>query len=178
MKKEQKQRIEKWLQIGFLGFISVIFLQSLWFKYGNSPETIYIFQEKLNPWAYALTGFNLFAPTGIFSQYVIGTAELVASIMLLFSLVSSRYIWLRSFGALVTAKITFGAILFHLFTPLGVSVQNVDGTMDGGALFFMACLCFSFGLYLFFRNHIYLWPKVSLFLPKSLHKWLPEGKTI
>jgi hypothetical protein len=32
-----------------------------------------------------------------------------------------------------------GAIFFHLFTPLGVSVLNTDGTRDGGLLFAMAC---------------------------------------
>ena len=31
-----------------------------------------------------------------------------------------------------------GAILFHLFTPLGVAVVNTDGTSDGGLLFGMA----------------------------------------
>ena len=32
-----------------------------------------------------------------------------------------------------------GAIFFHLFTPLGVSVLNADGTHDGGELFALAC---------------------------------------
>jgi hypothetical protein len=32
-----------------------------------------------------------------------------------------------------------GAIFFHLFTPLGVSVLNTDGSRDGGLLFAMAC---------------------------------------
>jgi hypothetical protein len=32
-----------------------------------------------------------------------------------------------------------GAIFFHLFTPLGVSVVNTDGTRDGGQLFALAC---------------------------------------
>jgi hypothetical protein len=35
-----------------------------------------------------------------------------------------------------------GAILFHLFTPLGIAVINADGSSDGGLLFGMACAVF------------------------------------
>ena len=33
----------------------------------------------------------------------------------------------------------YGAIFFHLFTPLGVAVVNTDGSSDGGELFLLAC---------------------------------------
>ncbi len=153
------QKYDKYIQVGMIGFICFVFIQSLIFKYWNSPETIYIFQEKLNPWAYGLTGFNLFAQNGIFSQYVIGTGELITSALLLVSLLPAM-VWIRTLGGLGVMALMGGAVSFHLFTPLGVSVRNEDGTYDGGVLFFMACLNLLFGIYLVYRNHQQLRSKI------------------
>lgn len=120
-----------------IAFITFVFVQSLFFKFTNSPETVYIFGT-LNGWAGDLGFPGLFAPGGIFSQYVIGSAELVASTALVASLVPALR-WVRPFAALLSLGVISGAILFHLFTPLGVSVLNADGTRDGGLLFGMAC---------------------------------------
>lgn len=117
-------------------WIAFVFVQSLFFKFTNSPETQYIFGT-LDAWAGGLGFPGLFAPSGIFSQYVIGSAELVASSLLLVSLLP-RFGWLRPVGALMAMGVISGAILFHLFTPLGVAVPNADGTSDGGLLFAMA----------------------------------------
>lgn len=124
-------------QVALVIFIAFVFVQSLFFKFINSPETIHIF-GMLDAWAESLGAPGLFARTGPFSQYVIGTAELVASVMLLASLVPS---WrgIRPFGALLAPGVITGATLFHLFTTLGISVTNADGTPDGGLLFAMAC---------------------------------------
>lgn len=118
-------------------FVAFVFIQSLFFKFTNSPETQYIFGT-LDLWAARLGFPGLFAPSGIFSQYVVGTAELVASTVLIASLVPA---WraLRPLGALLGLGVISGAIFFHLFTPLGVSVPNADGTQDGGLLFALAC---------------------------------------
>ena len=59
------------------GIASLVFLDSLRFKFTNAPETQVIF-GKLNDWAASFGADGLFAQTGLFSQYVIGTAELVA----------------------------------------------------------------------------------------------------
>lgn len=118
-------------------YIAFVFVQSLFFKFTGSPETDYIFST-LDAWAAGFGIFGLFAPTGIFSQYVIGTAELIASLILLASL-APRLRILRPFGALMALGVISGAIFFHLFTPLGVSVLNADGTHDGGLLFGLAC---------------------------------------
>ena len=118
-------------------YVAFVFIQSLFFKFTNSPETVYIFGT-LDEWAGGLGLPGLFAPDGIFSQYVIGSAELVASAALLASL-SARFRSLRPYAALLSMGVISGAILFHLFTPLGVSVLNADGTRDGGLLFGMAC---------------------------------------
>jgi hypothetical protein len=120
-------------------FISFVFIQSLFFKFSNSPETIYIFETKLDAWAATLGFPGVFAPGGIFSAKVVGSAELVASVLLLAgaSLASQR--GLQVAGAALGLAVISGAIFFHLFTPLGVSVQNTDGSTDGGELFMLAC---------------------------------------
>lgn len=126
----------RWAPVALTLWVAFVFVQSLFFKFTNSPETQYIFSA-LDGWAAGLGFPGLFAPGGIFSQYVIGTAELVASLLLLASL-TTRFRWLRPVGALMGLGVISGAILFHLFTPLGVAVVNTDGTSDGGLLFGLA----------------------------------------
>jgi hypothetical protein len=63
---------------------------------------------------------------------------LIASTLLLLAL-AQRFRFLRPIGALISIGVISGAIFFHLFTPLGVSVLNADGTRDGGELFALAC---------------------------------------
>lgn len=110
-------------------FITFIFVQSLFFKYSDAPETQHIFGT-LDAWGASTLGFEgLFLAPGIFNQYVIGTAELVASLLLMAGLIT-RFKWLNPLGALMALGVISGAIFFHLFTPLGVEVQG-----DGGALF-------------------------------------------
>lgn len=123
--------------IALILFISFVFVQSLFFKFTDSPETQYIFGT-LNAWAVGLGLPEIFAPNGIASQYVVGSAELVASVMLLASLLP-RFRTIRPLGALLGLGVISGAIFFHLFTPLGVAVVDTDGTSDGGLLFAMAC---------------------------------------
>lgn len=112
---------------------SLVFLDSLRFKFTNAPETQVIF-GKLDAWAASFGAGGLFAQTGLFSQYVIGSAELVASTLLLVGIHPA----LRRFqalGALVAFAVMSGAVNFHLWTPLGIDPNN-----DGGGLFFMACV--------------------------------------
>ncbi len=120
-------------------FIAFVFIQSLFFKFTDSPETTYIFVGKLEPWAASLGWPGLFSPGGVFSAKVIGSGELVASCLVLFgAFVASRRV-IQLAGALLGLGIISGAIFFHLFTPLGIAVQNADGSSDGGQLFGMAC---------------------------------------
>jgi len=127
----------RYLPIALTLYIAFVFIQSLFFKFSNSPETQYIFGT-LEAWGGSLGVPGLFAPSGIFSQYVVGTGELIASLLLLAGL-SARWRALRPVGALMAIGVISGAIFFHLFTPLGVSVLNTDGTHDGGELFALAC---------------------------------------
>lgn len=118
-------------------YIAFVFIQSLFFKFTDSIETQYIFGT-LDAWGTSLGWPGLFARNGVFSQYVVGTAELIASTLLVAGL-TQRFSMLRLAGAALALAVISGAIFFHLFTPLGVSVLNADGTRDGGQLFALAC---------------------------------------
>jgi len=100
-------------------YIAFVFVQSLFFKFTGSEESIFIFST-LRAWS----GIGLFEPAG---RWIIGICELIASILLLVPR-------LRIFGAALAIGIMTGAISFHLFTPLGVEILG-----DGGELFILAC---------------------------------------
>ena len=93
---------------------AVILLQTLYFKFTASPESVYIFTTVgMEPWG----------------RIGSGIAELIAAILIL----TPRTTWL---GALLAMGVMSGAIFFHL-TTLGIEVQG-----DGGLLFFYALLVF------------------------------------
>gem|GEM_PF-113995 len=119
-------------------FVAFVFLQSLFFKFSGSPETVYIFQVKLDPWAASLGFPGVFAPGGILSAKVVGSFELIASALLLLGAAARRPM-AQVLGAALGLGVISGAIFFHLFTPLGVAVVNTDGSSDGGQLFMLAC---------------------------------------
>lgn len=100
-------------------YIAFVFIQSLFFKFTGSEESIFIFTT-LRVWS----GISLFEPAG---RWIIGLAELFASILLFIPRA-------RVFGAALAIGIMTGAISFHLFTPLGVEIMG-----DGGELFALAC---------------------------------------
>ena len=100
-------------------YIAFVFVQSLFFKFTGSAESIFIFST-LRDWS----GISLFEPAG---RWIIGSAELVASILLFIPRA-------RVLGAAMAVGIMTGAISFHLLTPLGVVIMG-----DGGELFALAC---------------------------------------
>jgi len=120
-------------------YVAFVFIQSLFFKFTGSPETVYIFEGKLDPWAASLGFPGVFAPGGIFSAKVIGALELVASLLLLVGAAMPHRRTVQVIGAAMGLGVISGAIFFHLFTPLGVAVVNADGSSDGGELFMLAC---------------------------------------
>ena len=125
--------VSRWGAHALTLFIAAVFLDSLRFKFTDAPKTQIIFGD-LDSWAASLGAPGLFAHGGVFSQYVIGGAELVASAILIATTLARPYRFLQPAGALLAIAIMSGAVGFHLFTPLGVNVDN-----DGGALFFTAC---------------------------------------
>ncbi len=112
--------------------ISFIFVQSLFFKFTNAPETQHIFNT-LNDWAAGYGFEGLFVAPGVFNAYVIGTAELIASLFLLSALILKKPL-LTAIGSIMAFGIISGAITFHLFTPLGINVQGDGGTLFGLAV--------------------------------------------
>jgi hypothetical protein len=126
-------KIKTYLPHAFAVIASLVFLDSLRFKFTNAPETQEIF-GRLNEWAAGLGADGLFAQTGLFSQYVIGTAELFAASLLLIGIIPT-FRRLQTVGALIAVAVMSGAVSFHLFTPLGIDPNN-----DGGGLFFMAVI--------------------------------------
>lgn len=93
---------------------AVILLQTLYFKFTASPESVYIFTTVgMEPWG----------------RIGSGIVELIAAILIL----TPRTTWL---GALLAMGVMSGAIFFHI-TMLGIEVQG-----DGGLLFAYALLVF------------------------------------
>lgn len=114
-------------------FVAFVFIQSLFFKFMGSEETVIIFNT-IGTW---MNGFSFLAPISEgFKQYgglVVGIVELIASILILIPVT-------RVWGALIGFFVISGAIFFHLFTPLGVNrIVDAAGNTDGGVLFGMAC---------------------------------------
>jgi len=92
------------------GVAALIMLQTLFFKFTASAESVAIFAAVgMEPWG----------------RIGVGALELIASVMLLID----RTRWL---GAVLAVGLMLGAIMFHL-TVLGIAVQG-----DGGYLFFLA----------------------------------------
>lgn len=107
-------------------YIAFVFIQSLFFKFTNAPETVHIFTT-IGMWL----GIELFSNYG---AYVVGAVELVASILLFVPRT-------QVVGAALALGVMTGAIFFHLVSPLGVVVGNAEMGVeaDGGLLFGMAC---------------------------------------
>lgn len=118
---------------GLAVFMSAVFLDSLRYKFTDHPKTQVIF-GRLDAWASQRGLAGLFGHTGLFSQYVIGSIELLAATLLLVGILP-RLRHLQAAGALAALLVMSGAVSFHLFTPLGV-----DPNHDGGGLFTAACV--------------------------------------
>ncbi len=119
-----------WLLVIYICFV---FIQSLFFKFAGSEETVIIFST-IGNW---MSGVGFLKPIAdgftSYGGYLVGIVELVASILLL---IPRTRVW----GALLGLVVISGAIFFHLFTPLGVvRVVDAAGNTDGGVLFIMAC---------------------------------------
>jgi len=142
-------RIIRYAPAAISAFAALVFLDSLRFKFTDHPNTREIF-GRLDGWAGTLGAPGLFGHTGLFSQYVIGSAELVASTLLLVGLLP-RFVRLNALGAAIGFAVMTGAVSFHLFTPLGVDPNN-----DGGGLFAAAVTIWVTSIVLLFirRNEI------------------------
>ena len=114
----------KYLDVIAKGIAAFIMLQTLYFKFSASPESVYIFST---------IGLE---PVGRIGS---GIGELIASILILVP----KTTWLEAIAAI---GLMAGALFFHL-TSLGIVVMD-----DGGQLFIYACLVLLSALYLLIRN--------------------------
>lgn len=96
------------------GIAALLMLQTLYFKFTGSPESMYIFET---------IGFE---PEG---RWIIGFMELIASVLL----IVPRSAWL---GGLLGVGLMVGAMGIHL-TKLGIEVMD-----DNGSLFIFALATF------------------------------------
>ncbi len=112
------------LYVGARSIAAVILLQTLYFKFTASPESVYIFTSVgMEPWG----------------RIAVGILELIAGVMLVISATA----WL---GGLLALGLMGGALMMHL-TKLGISVQG-----DGGYLFFLALAVTLCSLYVVIKN--------------------------
>ena len=124
------KKVIPWVLVGFVVFV---FVQSLFFKFSGSEETVIIF-DTIGQW---MAGIGFLAwlaePFAAHGGLVVGVTEMIASVLIL---LPRTRIW----GAIIALVTISGAIFFHLATPLGV-VRTIDaaGNNDGGVLFMMAC---------------------------------------
>ena len=135
------KKVWKYLPDAMAVFMAVIFLDSLRYKFTDHPKTQEIF-GRLDGWAGVIGAPGLFGHTGLFSQYVIGSIELLASGLLILGL-HPRFKHLQAGGALAGLLVMMGAVSFHLFTPLGI-----DPNGDGAGLFIAACTNLAFAIVL------------------------------
>jgi len=119
--------------------IILILGPSLPFKFSGHPQPTHIFNV-----VGEFLGLEFFKSYG---AIIIGIAELTAIILLLIPTT-------RVFGALVTMGTMAGAIIFHLFSPLGIDVHFiVNGEeMVDGSLFYHAIIALICGAYITFKR--------------------------
>lgn len=114
-----------------------------------TPEHIF---TTLRDWS----GIGLFYPAG---PWLIGTGEALSALLLvvfpvIFILIGKRdsVAKLQLFGALIALAIMSGAIIFHIFTPLGIETPiewNGDQIVKSSpALFYSACVTWVCALFI------------------------------
>lgn len=110
--------------IGARFVAAIILLQTLYFKFTASPESVYIFSTVgMEPWG----------------RISVGILELIAASLLVIGATA----WL---GGMLAFGLMAGALLMHA-TELGISIQG-----DGGYLFFLALVVALCSLYVVIRN--------------------------
>jgi len=151
------RQILSWILVAV---IVAVFLPSLPFKFSGAPETQHIFGT-IGKWMSGFLGETIGGIFGAIGGYVIGSLELITSILLLIP----AFVWLRNkfsksgeaktvnrqkfhvWGGLAASTLMGGAVFFHLFSKLGINVNN-----DNGALFYSAVTVFFAGIILFLMN--------------------------
>ena len=120
--------------------IAIILGMTLPFKFGGAAITDHIFSV-----VGAYLGLEFFQSSG---SQLIGALELITVVMVLMPAS-------RALGAVLAAGLMGSAIFFHLFSPLGTTIEYIDengAAQADGDMFYMAILVFVSALYLAFKN--------------------------
>ncbi|MGJ8580735.1 MAG: hypothetical protein ACSHWR_00320 [Psychromonas sp.] len=144
-------------------WVAKVFLLSLPYKFTLHPDTQHIFGT-IGAWMQGFLGDTIGTLFANYGAYVVGSVELITSLVLLSPLVfwilkkagvlscaPSRSL-MHAIGGLMSSAVMAGAAFFHLFTPLGVEVIH-EGKSDGGSLFFAAVSILILGFILFVANY-------------------------
>ncbi len=119
---------------------AIIMIQTLFFKFSASEESVFIFTTVgMEPWG----------------RLAVGSMELVASVLILIP----SLVWL---GSLLAIGLMAGAIMMHA-TILGIEVKG-----DGGQLFIYAILVLLCAAYSFWISRKSIPVSFSKFLPSFL----------
>ncbi len=120
--------------------VAIILLQTLFFKFSASEESVYIFtQVGMEPWG----------------RIGVGVMELIAAVLILIP----STVWA---GSILAAGLMAGAIGMHL-TLLGIEVKG-----DGGQLFLYALIVLVCSLYSFWKSRQQIPSPLKKFLPSFL----------
>lgn len=140
-------------------WIAKVFLLSLPYKFSGHPDTQHIFGT-IWEWMSVTINQGLGQAFSKYGAYVIGSGELIVSLMLLFAAAivvikglgglknkeTPNYLFgLAGFGAMI---MMIWAVFFHTQTPLGIEVIH-EGKSDGGSLFKAAVSILFIGMALF-----------------------------
>jgi hypothetical protein len=119
---------------------ALIMLQTLYFKFTASPESVFIFTTVgMEPWG----------------RWLVGALELVASVLLFIP----ATVWL---GAVLAIGLMAGAMGMHV-TLLGIEVQG-----DGGQLFIYAAIVLVSATYVFWISRKTIPVSIQKWLPSFL----------
>jgi hypothetical protein len=118
--------------------VSVIFLQTLYYKFTAHPDSVHIFSALgLEPWGRIGLGF----------------VELITSVLILFNKT-------KIIGMLTSIGIIVGAVFSHILV-LGVNVSN-----DGGGLFTLAIIVLVASIIFLFVNEKEIVPTLKKVIRK------------
>lgn len=143
-----------------------VFLFSLPYKFSNHPDTQHIFGT-IGEWMKGVLGNAIGQGFIDVGAYIVGSVELIASIILLAPAVAWLLVkasvledkpyraMLHCIGGLIAAGVMTGAVFFHLFTPLGWEVLH-EGKSDGGSLATAALSILILGGAMFVANYLLL----------------------
>ncbi len=151
--------IISWLIVAWMCFV---FLGSLPYKFSMHPDTQHIFST-IGTWLGSFSGEAVGSLFTRFGGYVVGSFELLTSVVLLLPLLLWVVAKLRKaefgntrrrfhqVGGLMASAVMSGAVFFHLVSPLGVEVLH-QGQGDGGSLFYSALSILILGFVLLVIN--------------------------